>query len=367
MVAQSLMTAKRIHRLLERAGNSLNAGHRERARQLLGRALEADPYSERGWVWLAEAVSTKAERRYCLAQALSINQRNALARRELAALGAGSARSPLEAAELASSVSSARRRGVDVGRLIRAHPLLFVVGYLMAITITEFLTLIVDPRIGLWGHSILLAMLVVHAALIWRRPFYRLILTLTFAPLIRLVSLTMPLARFPQIYWYLISSIPLFVTALLVAYTLGYSRRQIGLIVGNLPLQLLIGLSGVVLGVVEFVLLRPEPLADSLTWGGLTLPALILLICTGLSEELIFRGIMQRAAMDTLGRIGGFYVAAIFAMMHMGHASWLDIFFVFGVSLYFSWIVEKTKSILGVTIAHGLTNILLFLVLPALG
>jgi membrane protease YdiL (CAAX protease family) len=334
--------------------------------RLSERATPVDPQSEQDWLRLAAEVTTRAERRYCLARVLSLNKRNALARRELIALGAGSTRPPLEAALSASTASAAYRRRADVGWWIRAHPVPLIVVYLMAITITEFFTLIVDPRIGLWGHSILLAMLVVHAALIWRRPFYRLVLTLTFAPLIRLVSLTMPLALFPQIYWYLISSIPLFVTALLVAYVIGYSREQVGLTVGNLAVQLLIGLSGIVLGIVEFVLLRPEPLADSLSWGALTIPALILLICTGFSEELIFRGIMQRAAMDTLGRIGGLYVAAIFAMMHMGHASWLDIFFVFGVSLYFSWIVEKTKSILGVTIAHGLTNVMLFLVLPAL-
>jgi membrane protease YdiL (CAAX protease family) len=40
--------------------------------------------------------------------------------------------------------------------------------------------------------------------------------------------------------------------------------------------------------------------------------------------------------------------------------------FVFGVSVFFSWIVSRTGSLLGVTLAHGLTNILLFLVVPTL-
>jgi len=30
------------------------------------------------------------------------------------------------------------------------------------------------------------------------------------------------------------------------------------------------------------------------------------------------------------------------------------------------WVVNRTRSILGVSIAHGLTNIVLFMVLPAL-
>jgi membrane protease YdiL (CAAX protease family) len=338
--------------------------HATKARRLLEQAVQANPQSEHGWLWLAEAVHTKAERRYCLAQALSLNRRNALVRRELRALGAGSIHSPW--------VGTGRSRWantpfwVGILRTAREQPVPILVGYLLAITVTEFFTLIVDPRIGLWGHSALLAVLVVHAALIWGRPFYRLVLTLTFAPLIRLVSLTMPLARFPLVYWYLMTSIPLLVTAFLIAYVVGYSRQQIGLVLGKLPVQFLVGLSGLILGAIEYVLLRPEPMFETFTWNSLGVPALILLVCTGFTEELIFRGIMQRSAVETIGNLGGLYVAAIFAMMHMGHASWMDIPFVFGVSLFFSWVVNKTGSILGVTIAHGLTNIMLFLILPAL-
>jgi membrane protease YdiL (CAAX protease family) len=99
----------------------------------------------------------------------------------------------------------------------------------------------------------------------------------------------------------------------------------------------------------------------------MAIPALILLVSTGFIEELVFRGIMQRAASECLGEgLGSVYVAAIFAMMHMGHSSWPDIVFVFGVSLFFSWVVVRTRSVVGVTIAHGVTNIVLFLVLPTL-
>jgi membrane protease YdiL (CAAX protease family) len=38
--------------------------------------------------------------------------------------------------------------------------------------------------------------------------------------------------------------------------------------------------------------------------------------------------------------------------------------FVFVASLFLGWAYEKTGSLLGITLAHGLTNILLFIVLP---
>jgi membrane protease YdiL (CAAX protease family) len=350
---------------VQRAAGAEEDGQGVVSRQLLEQVVQANPRSESAWLRLANAVDTKMERRYCLAQALSINQSNALARRELRALGAGTTCSPLDTTR--SRPRSKKRLHINVRQLVRDSPVPVIVGYLLAITFTEFLTLVVEPLVGLWGHGALLVVLIVHSALIWRRPFYKLVLALAFAPLIRLVSLAMPLYEFPLIYWYLLTSLPLFFAAFLVTFVVGYTRNQIAVSTGNLGVQFLIGLSGLVLGYVEYYLLRPEPLSPTLAWDQIAIPALILLVSTGFIEELIFRGIMQRAAEECLGRqLAWIYVAAIFAMMHMGHSSWLDILFVFGASIFFSWAVSRTGSLLGVTLAHGLTNILLFLILPTL-
>ena len=36
--------------------------------------------------------------------------------------------------------------------------------------------------------------------------------------------------------------------------------------------------------------------------------------------------------------------------------------FTFVISLYFSWVVRKTGSLLGVALSHGIINIMLFIV-----
>jgi hypothetical protein len=192
-------------------------------------------------------------------------------------------------------------------------------------------------------------------------------LTLAFAPLIRLLSFSLPLAGFPQIAWYFIVSVPLFVAAFLVRRILGYTRAEIGLRIGSLPIQLLIGLTGLTFGYVEYRILAPAPLAASFTWQDLVLPALILLVSTGFLEEVIFRGLMQRAGQQALGRAASIlYVSVVFAVLHTGYKSLLDVVFVFVVAVFFGWIVARTQSLLGVTLAHGLTNIMLFLVMPYL-
>ena len=95
------------------------------------------------------------------------------------------------------------------------------------------------------------------------------------------------------------------------------------------------------------------------------MPALILLVGTGVVEELIFRGILQYTADEVYGSWRGIvFVSVLFAVLHIGHLSVLDVVFVFFVALYFGAAVRWTRSLIGVSIAHGLTNIMLFIVLP---
>ena len=136
---------------------------------------------------------------------------------------------------------------------------------------------------------------------------------------------------------------------------------------GRLWEQAGVALIGVPLGWIEFQILRPASLLPGadvkmLVWAGF-----ILIVFTGLVEEIIFRGIILKAADDYLGKTHSlFYGCFIFAILHIIHYSSLDVVFVFGVALLFIFFVRRTGSLLGVTIAHGVTNIMLYLVLPLL-
>jgi membrane protease YdiL (CAAX protease family) len=238
------------------------------------------------------------------------------------------------------------------------------VTYLALITVAELVTTFSDPRVGLTVEGGLLVILLAHAALASDRPYHRLLLGLVLAPLTRILSLALPLADFDQIYWYLIISIPLFVATAILARLLGLSRRQVGLSARKIPLQLLVALTGITFGIVEYFILRPEVPTEDPTWAYMLSSAAILIICTGFAEELIFRGVLQRASVQVLGRFGLLFVALLFAVLHIGYRSATDVLFVFGVALLFGWVAEATWSLIGVTLAHGLTNIVLFLIMP---
>jgi membrane protease YdiL (CAAX protease family) len=238
--------------------------------------------------------------------------------------------------------------------------------YLGAITTNELLTTYVEPRWGLVLHGTLLLIMLVHTAYVWEQPLRDLLLSLSFAPLIRMVSLSLPLTNFPLVYWYFLTSIPLFASVGIAMRTLRYEPRDLGLTARGWPLQVLMGAMGLAFGVTEYRILAPKALAASFTLRDLWVPTLILMVSTGFAEEIIFRGLMQRAADDSLGSFSVAYVSLLFAVLHIGYKSLLDVLFVFAVAVIFGYITEKTHSILGVSLAHGVTNVVLFLVAPFL-
>jgi hypothetical protein len=65
-------------------------GRRAEARALLQQALQANPRSEQGWLWMSAVVETDAERSICLERVLTINPHNQTARVGLEKLRANS-------------------------------------------------------------------------------------------------------------------------------------------------------------------------------------------------------------------------------------------------------------------------------------
>lgn len=239
--------------------------------------------------------------------------------------------------------------------------------YLLVITIAEVINVTVGSVWGIACHIIVLVALILHSALADKRAYQQLLLSLALVPLIRIISLSIPLASIPQVWWYPIIYAPLLVAAWQVARILGYSLGQIGLNLKRIPVQLAIVLTGIVFGIGEYFILTEEAEMTGLilqeTW---LLSAFLLIVCTGFVEEVIFRGVIQRSAVQMFGWWGVFYVSLLFAIVHLIHHSLLDVVFVFVVGLFYGWVVKKTGSLFGVILSHGITNIVLFLVAPLL-
>jgi membrane protease YdiL (CAAX protease family) len=260
--------------------------------------------------------------------------------------------------------------------------------YIAFVAGAELVVALVDPLWGLVFYYVILLALIIGSVILsqdttqgwlialnnrimtnsgsssWEDHFpRRMILALGLIPLFRIIGLSMPLAEFTQIYSYLLVSIPLLAGILVVATALNFEPKDIGITIRAVPLQLLIALAGVGLGLVDYFILKPEPLIHVFRWQEMIGPALILLFATGFVEELAFRGVMQRST-GILGSWGWVYIAALFAVLQIGQGSALHCLFALLVALLWGWTVKRTGSILGVVLSHGLLNIALYLIFP---
>jgi membrane protease YdiL (CAAX protease family) len=284
---------------------------------------------------------------------------------------------PARAAHPVDTVPGSKRRSPSdpVGAMLiddvdvptPARQAAFLVAMLALLTTAEYMVAFVDPLWGLALHSGLLLAFMVRAVFSTGIA-YDLFVALSVLPLIRLLAIAMPYWLTDQSGHFALVNLPLIVATLVAASVLGYRRSELGLRLGRLPWQSLVALSGPLIGFLERLIIQPAALAPELTLTAAWWPALSLLLFTGLSEELLFRGLLQTAAVRWMGaRWGILYVSLMFGALHIGWQSGLDVVFVALVGVFFGWVVHRTGSIVGVTLAHGFANIALFIVLPNLG
>lgn len=237
--------------------------------------------------------------------------------------------------------------------------------YFIAFTAAELVTALLQPFIGIICHGVILSALLVQSAFISDVRSRNFTTSLSLVPLVRIMSLIMPLASVPLIYWYILIYAPLLIAAVVVMRTVKLKPRQIGLVSRGLPLQIAMAIvTGIAFGVLEYYILKPQPLVAEFSLEQIWPAAIIILMTTGLVEEFIFRGVLQQTSEASMGRMGLVYTSAIFAILHIGHLSVIDVAVVFAIALFFAAVVKRTGSLIGVILSHGLTNIFLFLIGP---
>jgi uncharacterized protein len=265
---------------------------------------------------------------------------------------------------------------IDVAVAPRAVPWdhIALAAYLALLTIGELAVTFVNPLLVFPLHGGIVGLAAVHVA--WlegrsereagRHPLTPFLLAFIVVALIRIISYTLPLTAIEPAYRYLFAGVPMALGALLVARAAGYSMRDVGLAWRMWRLQAIVIAASVGLSFIEFAILRPAPMGPFPWVAAGVIPALVVGIATGAPEELIFRGVLQTATRPILGRLNWIYASLVFAALHIGYQSALDLAFVFGVGLLYGWVFERSRSIVGVSIGHGLANVILFFVAPNL-
>src|SRR5690349_12282898 len=108
-----------------------------------------------------------------------------------------------------------RSAPVAHSRVAQMLPWLFW-GYLGLVTLAEIVTFTTSPQAGQALHAVLLIGIVLYGGLAGSGPERKLALALALAPLTRILSLSLPLLRIPQLAWYPIVTVPLLLATWLI-------------------------------------------------------------------------------------------------------------------------------------------------------
>lgn len=242
---------------------------------------------------------------------------------------------------------------------------LFAVGYLIALILAELCVTFLSKEVGLVLETVILFTLLLNSSLDVSYNYSMMLRSMMALPMIRIIGLSIPLMQIQPLYWFPIIAIPLFAATYTIMKSQGLTKEHIGLIWGNKTLQFFIALSGILLGIIEYIILQPKPLIGVFNPVNLIIASVILIVSTGLAEELLFRGILQKNAENVFGTILGLiYTSLLFTALHIGWDSFYDLIFVFSVAIFYGYVFQRTRSIWGITLSHGLSNTFLFLVMP---
>nr|QNO53940.1 hypothetical protein NNHBGCAA_00040 [Methanosarcinales archaeon ANME-1 ERB6] len=271
---------------------------------------------------------------------------------------------------------------------------------MLFVACAELLT-IYDAKAGIALHVIILFVLLFHSALESDedKNLSRFLMVLVLAPLVRILSLSMPLVHFSRISGFILISIPIFIAIFTCMWVQELRPKDVGLSLpklkhtlneepcgkpqginvhiptataatlwqatGNPQVEAGVILFAIPVGMIEYQILKPAPLPIGSGVPNFITLLSIFIVCTGFLEELTFRGLIPLNAIKLMSKWWGIlFVTTIFGVLHVGNLALLDCLLAFSIGFIFSVVREKTGSIYGISVSHGIINIILFLVAP---
>lgn len=213
-------------------------------------------------------------------------------------------------------------------------------------------------------HCINLLYLTISSAYSEDRAYQALMLL----PLFRLLNIAMPIFFTLTLYSYPLIYAPMFIPIYYLSKGGGFSRAELGISshIHWSGISMALGL-GLMIGYGEYNIIHPQMLVPDGSLEGMLMLAVVMIAFVGLVEEFIFRSAIQTVLEDRMGTWAGLVMASLlFGVMHSGYGLAGEMLFVSLGGLAFGLFFQRTKNLFLVSLAHGVTNISLFMVVPGL-
>jgi membrane protease YdiL (CAAX protease family) len=183
-------------------------------------------------------------------------------------------------------------------------------------------------------------------------------LALALVSLAGMLGIVMPTRSVPSAAWPLLAGAPLLLAVELGARQLGLGGTA--LMLKPTPLQLSVAPAGVPLGLLAYSILRPPPLGH----GGTVAVAVAALLVLAITEELLFRGLLQPVLCGFYGATGVAMTAAFSAVVALAAHSPAYGVLAGASAVGFGMVARRTGSVAGTSAARAILFIGLLVVWP---
>ena len=230
------------------------------------------------------------------------------------------------------------------------------------IILAEILIFLGNPSAAMPIHALNLVFLSLSSMYINNRIYPALMLL----PLFRLLNVAMPVFFNLTLYSYSLAYAPMFIPIYFILKENIVSRSEAGLTFKGFWFYLPLALSlGFALGWGEYMILNPQMLTVGLDIKNVLILIVTMIFFVGIVEEFVFRSSLQTVLQERLGPKAGLMLTSmIFGFMHSGYHLPLELLYVTFAGMVFGLLFMLSKSLPVIALAHGATNISLFLVAP---
>jgi membrane protease YdiL (CAAX protease family) len=259
------------------------------------------------------------------------------------------------------SVRWASRR--PVGQVDRSA-IRLVAGVGAGLVAAEAVTLSAGAAAGVLAEGLMLIAVVGLSMRQRPGPAQRLTLALALLPLVRILSLALPAAIVPMIYWYLEIGLAVFEGILLMMRRLDLRPRDVGIRRAPIGEVLSVGLVGALLAVPAYLIVGPVDLGQGQGLVGLAVASAVVIIFVGFLEELLFRGLIQSAGTALLSRGGVLVSVGATALMYSASLNPRYVVFAAVVAAFFGIVARRSGSIAAPVAGHAALAWVQLVILP---
>lgn len=235
-----------------------------------------------------------------------------------------------------------------------------ILAYIFAFAAIELQTVWIAPKLGTLYYGIILVILLHHYLLSTSDPNRNKLLLLTPIPLLRLISMAMPVGHVDPLYRYPMVGIPVFISLALILKEADLPWSQLGLQLPRIRRteqiweNILIALSGIPLGIMGYYFADPIPLVTTFNWAEVIASLLVVILYVALLEEIVFRGMLLHTLVHSYGQVGILISSIIYTILFASYYSVQGIVLMGFASLLYNWHAHESRSILAATISHTL-------------